>query len=154
MMNRRSILGLSALFALRGTLRAAGIYSYEKATTLTAGEKVTIHLPTGASVTASFLGATLYASAATQFELLRNGTAPTTTLVIPSEVNGRSAGAARAYHTSNVGTGTHIKYYDVGATEEKVIDLQNVGLTAGQNLTLQTTATSGNIRIFFMWRES
>lgn len=150
---RRSLIGIASLLAFRGIARAGGVYSYEKSTTLTAGEKVTIHLPTGSGATVGFLGASLYASVATQFEMLRDGTAPTATAVVPNEVNGGSSGSARAYHTSNVGTGTHVKYYDVGAGSEVTLDMANMGLTAGKNITLQTLATSGNIRIFFLWRE-
>lgn len=132
----------------------SGVYTYEKSTTLSsAAETVTIHLPTGSNGTVKFLGASVYSSVATSFTLERDGSAPTATAVTPAEMNGGATGEARAYHTSNVGSSTTIKTYNVFAADEKRIDLPEKGLTAGQNLTIRTASMTGSVRIFIQWME-
>lgn len=155
-MNRRSFFGLASLLALCHRARAAGVYTYEKETSLSSGqEKVTIHLPSSAGGTVTFIGATIRSSVAGKFEMLRDGTAPTATAVTPTELNGGASGEARAYYSSNVGSGTHVKYYDLLASIETGIDLPYKNLTPGKNLTIQSPASfTGEVRIFIQWRES
>lgn len=147
---------LATLFLLVG-LAPAQIwqnYTYEKSTSLSsAAETVTIHLPTGSDKTVKFVGASVYCSVACTFTLERDGTAPTTTIATPPELNGGTSGSARAYHTSNVGSSTVIKNYTVAAGTEFGILLSEKGLTAGTNLTIRTSSITGTARIFFQWRE-
>lgn len=131
-----------------------GVYTYERSASLSgAASVVTIHLPTTANRTVRFLGASVYCSVVCTFTLERDGTAPTTTAVTPAEMNGGTAGEATAYHTSNVGTSTVIKSYNVAAAEEKVIELDSKGLKLGKNLTIRTNSITGTARIFIQWQE-
>lgn len=152
-MKRATFLSM-ALLILSTTGRTAGIYTYEKATTLAAAtERVTLHFPTGSSKTVYLIGATIYSSVATTYTVERDGTAPTTTAVTPGELNSGTAGLIIAYHTSNVGAGTTIKTYNIAASEEQRIELGYKTLKAGKNLTIRTASMTGNVRIFLQWRE-
>ena len=85
-MKRATFLSM-ALLILPTTGRTAGIYTYEKATTLSAAsEKVTLHFPTGSSKTVYLIGATIYSSVATTYTVERDGTAPTSTAAPTSPV--------------------------------------------------------------------
>ncbi len=129
-------------------------YTYEKETSLSgAAETVTVHLPSTANKTAQFVGAEVYCSVACTAELLRDGSAPTTTAATVVPLNGSPNPAATVFHTSNVGAGTHIKYYTIAAGGKEVIDLSDKGLTVGKNLTLKTNSITGTARIYIQWRE-
>lgn len=145
---------LAVLLAVSATAQTRGTFSYEKETSLSgAAETVTIHLPLASSRTVQFVGATVYCSVACTFTLTRDGTAPTNTAGTAVAVNSGGSAGAVPYHTSNVGAGTQIKKYNVAAGEEKSIDLQDKGLTAGGNLTITTSSITGTARVYFQWRE-
>ena len=135
------------------------VYTYEKETSLSgAAETVTVQLPTGSNKTVQLIGAEVYCSVACTPELLRDGTAATTTAgtVVPLNVHTTTpAAAATVFHTSNVGSGggTHIRYYTVPAGTTVSIDLSDKGLTPGKNITLKTNSITGTARIYFQWRE-
>lgn len=145
------ILTVSLLLA-----QGRGVYTYEKATTLSAAaEVVTVHLASGSQRTVQFIAATVYCSVACTATMERNGTAPTATVgAVSTDWGGGSiAASAVPYYSSNVGSPTVGKTYNIAAGEEKPIDMVNVGLRAGQNITLRTSSITGNARIFFEWRE-
>jgi len=148
-----------ALLLLFSTIAFAqsskGTFGYEKETSLSgAAETVTLHLPTGSTRTAKLVGATVYCSVVCTATLKRDGTAPTTTAGTAVKLNTASdAASVVPYHTSNVGTSTAIKIYNIAAGEEKVIDLSDKGLLAAENVTLVTSSITGTARIYFQWRE-
>ena len=145
---------LIVLLLLAGIASAQSVYTYEKATAATTSEKVTIHLPADSVSSIRFVGATAYCSAGGTATLTRDGTAPTTTLATVVKLNNNAAtSAARAYHASNVGSGTHIKTYNLAAGFEQAIELPDKSLLPGENLTIATSCTSGDNRIYFQWRQ-
>lgn len=151
-MKRLALFALALLIAPTG--KTAGIYTYERASSPSASaEVVTLHFPTGSSKTMYLIGATIYSSVATTYTVERDGTAPTTTPVIPAELNSGTAGLIVAYHTSNVGSGTTVKTYNIAASEEQRIELGYKTLKAGKNITIRTASMTGNVRIFLQWRE-
>lgn len=145
---------LLLLFAPLAFGQDVNTYTYEKETSLSgAAETVTVHLPSTANKTVQFVGAEVHCSVACTVELKRDGTAPTTTAATVVPLNGSPHPAATVFHTSNVGSSTHIKYYTVAAGSSASIDLTDKGLTVGKNLTLGTNSITGTARIYFQWRE-
>lgn len=135
-----------------------GVYTHERTTT-GSSEKVTLHLPAASSDrTARLVAVSVYCVTACTAALTRDGTAPTATAATATKLNASSttstivpAAAVIPYNASNVGAGTTIKNYNIAATEEKVIELEDKGLIPGENITI-TPSLSG-ARVFWMWRE-
>lgn len=133
-----------------------GVFSYEKATTLSGtAEVVTIHLAAGSQRTVTFIAASVYCSVACTATIERNGVAPTATVGAPSGdwAGGSIVASAVPYYSSNVGSPTVGKTYSIDAGQERAINMTNVGLRAGQNITIRTSSITGNVRIFLEWRE-
>lgn len=132
---------------------ARSTYTAVKKTVLDSdSEAVTVQLPAGATKTVAFRTASVYCSVECEFTVERNGTAATATSLAVNAVNG-SDGAARAYSSSNVGTGTVIGRNIVPAGGTTVIELEDAGLIAGQNLTIRTASITGTAIIVIKWFE-
>ncbi len=138
-----------------------GTYVYEKTTSLSSSaEKVTLHLPSNSIRTAQPVAVTVYCTADVVATLSRDGTAPTATAGTAIKLNAtNSSGAiptasAVPYYSSNVGTSTTIKTYNIPGGVEYPISLGDKSLRPGENISLGTDSITGSCSIFFLWREN
>lgn len=87
-----------------------------------------------------------------------SGTAPTTTLAVPTPMPGGSAAKALGYTASNVGAGTVVSVeYPLTANVPYAVDMRNlafVGKRATNNITVVVTlGSSGNVSTAVYYRE-
>lgn len=118
--------------------------------TSSATEKVTIQQPTSGARLVIFDYAKVQCTVATTATLSVEGTAATTTALVPTPMNASVAAAAVAFRSSNVGAGTTIDTYLVAAGAMVRIDLSTLSMPAdgtAHNLTIATDTSSGTCRI-------
>lgn len=150
------------LFALLGLAVAAwaqtSTYNYvvSQSTSLSAAaEVVTVQLNAAPTKLVTANAASVYCSAACTFQLERDGSAASTTAltIVPVDPIAPASQCA-AYHSSNVGSGTVLSQYTLGAGQMQVIDLSQKHLTgSGQNLTIRTNSITGTVQINIQWSE-
>lgn len=134
-------------------------YTAAKTTSLSAGnEVITLQAPaTAAAMTKNIqlVGAAVTCSVACTATLERDGTAATTTtLASAALLKSSPAATTAAYSSSNVGTGTVLSSYSIPAAGTLSFDLSAKWLaSAGENVTIRTSAITGTVYITFMWIE-
>lgn len=115
---------------------------------------LTVQQPASNAPILNFGVADVYCASAQTATLAINGTAATATAATVVSVPPITAAArATAWSGSNVGSGTTVRTYSVGAASDFLIDLSKVRMTtqgAGQNVTISTT---GTCTITFQWTE-
>jgi hypothetical protein len=136
-------------------------YVAVKETTLSgAAEAVTIAQPATASGQVIWMDlATVYCSVACVVTVERGGTAASTTALTPTPMSaGLVAARAKAFHSSNAGSGAELGKYRIAAGGEKTISLRGVRLRNGggatEQLTVSTDAITGVARIQIKWAEA
>jgi hypothetical protein len=131
--------------------------AYREATLVAAAEVVTIQQPATAPANVWFDGLSVYCSVACAFTLERNGTAATATEITPAAITPGLAAKAKAFHGSDVGTGTVIARYVVPAGATVPVSVRGMKLRwnggTGENLTIRTDAISGDVKILVRWGE-
>jgi hypothetical protein len=133
-------------------------YLAQRTVTLSsASEAVTIQLPALNSTNVLFDHALISCEYACTVTLERNGTAATSTPFIPQPINPGRWSNIKAFYGSNVGVGTVIATYDLGAGGVQSINLRGMrlrrGSGTGENLTFRTSAVTGEVRIAIRWGE-
>jgi len=152
-MKRLLILMLFAVTAFGQNAR--GIYTAEWSQALVAAaQTITVQLPTTAGVrNAQMDSAAVYCSVQCEITVERNGTAATATAVASRVVTGNATSTAIAYRSSNVGVGTVLSRLVVPTGGTMQLDLKDIGLLAGQNVSIRTAAITGTAIINVKWRE-
>lgn len=142
-----------SLLAQRGT------YTVERKSALVASaEVITVQLPTAALATsAPMLKAAVYCSVECEITLERDGTAATATEITPVATGtiGETV-SAKAYRSSDVGTGSVIARYVVSAGLTLPLDLSDIALmrkATPENFTIRTASITGTAIIVIKWRE-
>ena len=150
MINRLSLLFVIALSAF-----AAGSYTVERKSSLTAAaEVITVQLPAGTQRSARFISASVYCSAQCEITLERDGALATTTALTPTKLNSTDGTVtAAAFRSSNVGAGTTIGRQIIGAGQMIVCVLQDIGLRAGETFTMRTDSITATVIINIQWQE-
>lgn len=106
-----------------------------------------------------FVSAYLYCSVACTVTLERGGTAASSTALAIVNVNPRNPNkqstTSQAYSSSNVGVGTIINTYTIGAGNFVSIDLSLSQMLGGvaDNFTFRTSSITGTAAIQLMWYE-
>lgn len=151
---------LIGLVLLAGQLCAQrGTYTVERKSALVgAAEVITVQLPTAALATSvQLLDAAIYCSVECEITLERNGTAATTTEITPTALRSTdSAVSAKAYRSSDVGTGTVVSRYIIPAGSTLALDLSDLALlrkATPENFTIRTASITGTAVIVMKWRE-
>jgi hypothetical protein len=153
----RRLVVLGALLA--GVLGAQTLFTESQSATLvSAAQVVTVQQPASASMQVVFQGAYIYCSVACSWTLERNGTAATSTTQTPTQVNPTTniAATATGWVSSNVGVGTVIGNYSLGAGQSLSINLAGVFMTGngtGSNLTLRSSSVTGTTNCIIQWTE-
>jgi hypothetical protein len=136
------------------------LFSTAKTTSLTAAAEVlTVQHTVNTNRTVAFKNAYLYCSVACTVTLERNGTAASSTANTIVNDNPANTFAqtttASAFNTSNVGTGTVVNVYQIGAGGFLSLDLSNFILPAGvaDNLTLRSNSITGTVQFQLTWVE-
>lgn len=146
-----------ALLAVAGIACAqqANYTAYREASLSAAAEAVTIQQPASPTRTAYITGAWIYCSVACVVTLEHSGSAATTTSFTPTAATpGIGASTIMAFHTSNVGSGTVVSKYDLGAGETKSLAMTAVlPMVANSNMTFRIASITGSVRITWMWNE-
>jgi hypothetical protein len=134
---------------------ARGIYTAEWSEALVAtAQAVTIQIPAASGVrNARMDSAAIYCSVQCEFTVERDGAAATTTAMTSRRVSGNTTSVARAYRSSDAGTGTVLSRLVVPAGGTVAVDLSDIGLFAGQNCTVRTAAITGTAIVNVKWRE-
>lgn len=147
------LLSAFALLAQDGKLH----YVAHKETSLSSAvEKVTIQQPSTGAKTVTFTGAALYSSVAATFTLSQAGTPATNTALTPTPLNQAPAATAKAFYSSDVGSGTTVVPYHVAAGQTLPIDLSSfyfAGNGITQNLTIASSSVTGTVSIDITWDE-
>lgn len=149
------------LFFLATALAAqTPTFTVAKQTSLSgAAEVITVQQPAnGAFKRVVFVSGYVDCSVACVVTVERNGTAATSTLVTPGQVNPQlSVGAtAQGFSSSNVGVGTVLSKISLAASGQTVFDLSDFVLTGRdntQNVTIRTSSITGTVDIVIKWRE-
>ena len=133
-------------------------FAYYKTTALSgAVETVTVQQPASGARSVYLQSVTLSATAATTFTLKYDGTAATGTAgTVLALSRDRAAGAATVWHTSNVGAGSTLHSYLLGANEEITIDLSHIvmiGDGTATNVSIATNSVTATVEITFNWEE-
>jgi hypothetical protein len=138
----------------------AGPYTVFDSIALTsAAETLTVQQVINGTTDIQLVEASMWCSVNTTFTLLINGTAATTTTLVPTTLNTWSLGPkAKAFKSSNVGSGTTVRTYPfTGGASEIVIDLSNILIlrSAGTmgNISLKTSSVTGTCNLYFKWNE-
>lgn len=130
-----------------------------KTTTLSsAAEAITIQMPaSSAPARVNFRGVWISTTVDVTITVERSGTAATSTTLAIAAVNTGTA-LARAWSSSNVGTGTLISSFTCLATASPCsVDLTRtflLGAGTTKNLTVRTSSISGTVTIGIQWAES
>lgn len=135
-------------------------FTVTKTTTLSAAaEVVTVQNTTSSTKNVLFQGGSVYCSVLCTVTLEVNGTAASTTTLAPANINPGAPNAqttkTSAYSSSNVGSGTTIATYQIGAGGTVPIDLSGMFLPSGvaSNLTLRTNSITGTVTLILLWIE-
>lgn len=146
---------LIILSLLTLALYAQGTYVIERKSSLSAStEAITVQLPAGTNRTLKLQDASVYCSAQCEATLERDGSLATTTAITPAKLNSTDAtAAAQAFRSSNAGSGTSIGRQVIGAGQVFILDLQEVGLKAGESFTVRIDSITATVIINVKWRE-
>jgi hypothetical protein len=148
----------SLLFAFG--LSAQVQYVVQKTTALSgAVEGITIQQPASAAQNVKFIAVYIDCSAACTLTLTRDGAAATTTALTVNNLNpGEKAAAVTAFSSSNVGAGTTIGVYTLGAAGTICLDLSGITFRStngtGSNLTIKTNSITATVNIVFRLTEN
>lgn len=141
-------------------LSAQVYYTLPKTTALSsAAEVLTVQQPAnGVSRRIRFISAYIDCSVACTVTLERNGTAASSTIQVPAQVNPQlsTPALAQGFNSSNVGTGTVLSKVSLAANGSVIVDLSNitmVGADSSQNFTVRTSSISGTVDIMISWSE-
>lgn len=134
----------------------AARYQVNRETALTAAaEKITVQ-GTGTADAVYFESADVYCSAACVVTFSRDGTAASTTALSPVAVGIASSVAPNAYRSSNVGSGTTGRSYNIAAGGTMSFDLSAWYLPAGapstKNYSIATDSITATVRINIQFR--
>lgn len=156
MLRRFSLLAVLLPTAALGQIQMVA----QKTTVLSsAAEVITVQQPATGTRLVKFLSAYIDCSVACTVQLERNGTAASSTTLVPLNVNpGESTPVATGWSSSNVGTGSVIQVTSISAGGYQVYDLTGINLKpinnfTGQNFTLRTSSISGTVHITILWTE-
>lgn len=149
------------LFALPIISFGQQAYIAQKSQSLSAAAAViTVQQPATGGRSVEFKSAYVGCSVACTVTLERNGAntfASTTALTVANVNPNEVAASATAFYDSNVGTGTVLNIVQIAAGSFIVFDLTGVYLPAaggkGANMTLRTSAITGNTDISIKWTE-
>jgi hypothetical protein len=130
----------------------------QKTTSLSgAAEVITIQQPASNSKNVELKSAYIDCSVACTVTLERNGNPASTTETTVVAVNpGEGTATAKAYYSSNVGTGTVVSVSTLAAGSFLVFDLSGMTFTRtnqGLNFTLRTSSITGTVNITIKWTE-
>jgi len=155
---KRALLWLAAIAA-----HAATPYTYTVATQASlssAAAVVTVQQPASGSRQVNFLAAYFDCSVACTMQLEVNGAAATSTAGTVSAINPYlslvPAAAAKAWTSSNVGSGTVLAQYNCAAACAYTLDLSGITFYGGGtsvNLTLRSNSISGTVSIDIKFQE-
>lgn len=124
-----------------------------KTTTLaSAAEVITVQLVTSKQSIVKFYGVYVDSTVATSFTVEINGAAATSTALTPVAINPSTGYTPQitGWSASNVGAGSVVARFSVGAGSGLYFDLSNVILTGSNtntNLTVRSSSISGTVDI-------
>lgn len=150
---------LLILAALSFPTFAQTYFIAQKTTVLSgAAEVITIQQPASNSKVVRFISAYIDCSVACTATIERNGTVASSTTLAPVNVNpNEPGGAATAWSSSNVGTGTVLHVSSITAGGYTVFDLNGINMPSnnntGYNLTLRTSSITGTVHITIKYSE-
>jgi hypothetical protein len=106
-----------------------------------------------------FVSAYIDSAGACSFTIEKEGTAASSTALVPAPVNpvNSSAAISTGWYSSNVGTGTVITRASIAAGGSVIVDLSRVylqGNGTSKNLSLRTASCSGVVNIVITYTES
>jgi len=155
-MRRLLTLFIVSVIGLFGQAGLLGTYTVEREASLSASAEVlTLRLGSGTNVRAHLDGASVYASAATEFTVERDGTFASGSALTENELNPDfdSAATAVATHTTSISSTTVIARHTVAAAGTIVIDLSDIQLNAEEAITIRTESVTATVIINLQWRE-
>lgn len=150
-------LGLSLLAQVPITQDPFAVrYQVNRETSLSSAvEKITIQ-GTGAADAVYFETADVYCSAACVVTFSRDGTAASTTTLAPVGISVAGGSPPNSYRSSNVGTGTTGRSYNIPAGGTMSFDLSSWYLPAGaassKNYSIATDSITATVRINVQYR--
>lgn len=155
-----SIRLVALLVVIAGIASAQAVrpkYVITKETSLSAAaEVITIQKPLNSAKFIYFDGISIYSSAECGFTLERDGSAASGASALTIHpLNEHTASSAVAYSSSNVGSGTVIGRYTVGAGGTMAIDLRDIILAgdAVRNISLRSATCTTTLKITSKWGE-
>ena len=145
------------LFAI-GTVVGWGqiTYTVSKTTVLSgSAEVITVQQPATGAKIVGFVGVYIDSTATCAITIERNGTAATSTTLIPAKVNpDQTAPVATGWSASNVGTGTVITVATVnGFFYQDLSKVYLYGNGTSKNLTVRTGSCSATVDIVITFTE-
>ena len=155
---RQLLLVLGLLTAPLAYAGEAVFHVTHEATLAASAHAITIQQPASGSKKVTLQSANLYCENACTVTLEKDGTAASSTAgtVVTLDESRNDSATATVWVNSNVGSGTTIYTYVLSAGQQITIDLEDivmVGDGTGNNVTLRTASTTGDIKRGIKWTE-
>jgi hypothetical protein len=155
---KRILLMLAAAGAAFAQGTSAPRYiAYDSQSLTASGETLTVQQPGIGAKQVTFETASAYCSVACTITLAQNGSAATGSTTTPASINPITVSAtALEYKGSNVGSGTTLGTWVLGAGAFQSIDLSKISLGAtgtGTNLSLSVSSITGTATLTIIWNE-
>ncbi len=154
------LIRLLLLFSIAIVGYSQAVFTVSKTTALSgSAEVITVQQPATTGKVVRGIGAYMDSTAACSITIERNGTAATTTTLVPANLNtDQPVATTTAYSASNVGTGTVVSRATVGAGGWLFIDLSRLymlpGAGTGTNFTLRTGSCTATVNIILTYTEN